>query len=183
MSLSSFLPQYPICFICLRWMVCEMGGKWPYNCCFIECCFQGLFEEARRIILRFFVCLYLQLERTWHKVNDPKVDYSGGWGRGKSGLSRDSNPAWLCWTSSPARRRSSWYWKPFGLESVLWTQHRAKTRLTVLIEFFVQTFLRSIRAIMEVPVDGGARGVMVIVVGNGHSDSSSNPGRDWLHFI
>ena len=23
---------------------------------------------------------------------------------------------------------------------------------------------------------GGARGVMVIVVGNGHSDSSSNPG-------
>ena len=29
---------------------------------------------------------------------------------------------------------------------------------------------------------GGARGVVVIVVGNGHSDTSSNPGRDWLHF-
>ena len=29
--------------------------------------------------------------------------------------------------------------------------------------------------------DGGARGVMVIVVGNGHSDTSSNPGPDWLH--
>ena len=28
----------------------------------------------------------------------------------------------------------------------------------------------------------GARGVMVIVVGNGHGDTSSNPGRDWLHF-
>ena len=27
-----------------------------------------------------------------------------------------------------------------------------------------------------------ARGVMVIVVGNGYSDMSSNPGRDWLHF-
>ena len=26
------------------------------------------------------------------------------------------------------------------------------------------------------------RGVMVIVVGNGHGDTSSNPGRDWLHF-
>ena len=26
---------------------------------------------------------------------------------------------------------------------------------------------------------GGARGVMVIVVGNGHGDMSSNPGRDW----
>ena len=29
---------------------------------------------------------------------------------------------------------------------------------------------------------GGARGVMVIVVGNGPGDTSSNPGRDWLHF-
>ena len=29
---------------------------------------------------------------------------------------------------------------------------------------------------------GGARGVMVIVAGNGHGDGSSNPGRDWLHF-
>ena len=28
----------------------------------------------------------------------------------------------------------------------------------------------------------GARGVMVIVVGNGHDNTSSNPGRDWLHF-
>ena len=27
-----------------------------------------------------------------------------------------------------------------------------------------------------------ARGVMVIVVGIGHGDTSSNPGPDWLHF-
>ena len=32
---------------------------------------------------------------------------------------------------------------------------------------------------MEVPVVyGGARGVIVIVAGIGHGDSSSNPGRD-----
>ena len=31
-------------------------------------------------------------------------------------------------------------------------------------------------------VSGGARGVVVIVVGNEHGDTSSNPGRDWLHF-
>ena len=31
-------------------------------------------------------------------------------------------------------------------------------------------------------VIGGACGVMVIVVGNGHGDSGSNPGREWLHF-
>ena len=29
---------------------------------------------------------------------------------------------------------------------------------------------------------GGARGVMVIVVGNEHGGTSSNPGWDWLHF-
>ena len=29
---------------------------------------------------------------------------------------------------------------------------------------------------------GGAHGVMVIVVGNEHGDTSSNPGQDWLHF-
>ena len=29
---------------------------------------------------------------------------------------------------------------------------------------------------------GGARSVMVIVAGNGHGDTSSNPGQDWLHF-
>ena len=28
---------------------------------------------------------------------------------------------------------------------------------------------------------GVARGVMVIVDGNGHGTVSSNPGRDWLH--
>ena len=30
--------------------------------------------------------------------------------------------------------------------------------------------------------DGDARGVMVIIAGNGHGDTSSNPRRDWLHF-
>ena len=28
----------------------------------------------------------------------------------------------------------------------------------------------------------GACGVMVIVVGIGHNNTSSNPGQDWLHF-
>ena len=28
----------------------------------------------------------------------------------------------------------------------------------------------------------GAHGVMVIIVGNGHGDTGSNSGRDWLYF-
>ena len=35
---------------------------------------------------------------------------------------------------------------------------------------------------LRISLLGGARGVMVIVAGNGHGDTSSNPGRDWLHF-
>ena len=38
------------------------------------------------------------------------------------------------------------------------------------------------RNILYKYVDWGARGVMVIVVGNGHGDTSSKPGRDRLHF-
>ena len=34
----------------------------------------------------------------------------------------------------------------------------------------------------KILVFGGARGVIVIVAGNGHGDTSSKPGRDWLHF-
>ena len=52
--------------------------------------------------------------------------------------------------------------------------------------FFLYTGARSVMVIVEVSMVkwfcGGARGVMVIVIGNGHGDTSSKPGRDWLHF-
>ena len=35
---------------------------------------------------------------------------------------------------------------------------------------------------LTLSIIGGALGVMVIVVVNGHGDTSLNPGRDWLHF-
>ena len=49
---------------------------------------------------------------------------------------------------------------------------------------YTDTFcIASLRTIDNKRVDGwGARGVMVIVVGNGHGGTSSNPGQDWLHF-
>ena len=46
------------------------------------------------------ICLCLPTERTRHKVNDTKVDYSGGLGEGRSGPSRVSNPAGVCWSSA-----------------------------------------------------------------------------------
>ena len=42
----------------------------------------------------------------------------------------------------------------------------------------VMAYKRSMVILMSKPFYGGARGVMVIVVGNGHGDTSSNPGQD-----
>ena len=48
---------------------------------------------------------------------------------------------------------------------------------------FLETFLIYTYCLLYVMFfPGGACGVMVIVVGNGHGDTSSNPGGEWLHF-
>ena len=33
------------------WMVCEMGGRWPYNCCYVGCYFQDLLKIKCRILV------------------------------------------------------------------------------------------------------------------------------------
>ena len=36
----------------LIWMVFEMGGRWPYSCCFVGCCFRSLFDIIRSILVQ-----------------------------------------------------------------------------------------------------------------------------------
>ena len=43
MSSPLFLQQYPACLVHLIWMVTEMGGKRPYICCFVGCCFRSIY--------------------------------------------------------------------------------------------------------------------------------------------
>ena len=52
MSSSLHLQQCPVCLVRLTWMVLEMGSKWPYNSCFLGCCFLDLFNIARSIPLQ-----------------------------------------------------------------------------------------------------------------------------------
>ena len=53
----------------------------------------------------------------------------------------------------------------------------------MLLSAKVSNFFKTLSiTIMLLYVIGGACGVMVIVVGNGHGNTSSNPGRDQLHF-
>ena len=54
LTTSSFLHQQcPACLACPTLMVCQMGGKWPYSCYFVGCCFVDLFKTARKIIILF----------------------------------------------------------------------------------------------------------------------------------
>ena len=41
----------PVTSSCLIWMVCNMGGKWLYSCCFVGCYFQDLFKAACSILV------------------------------------------------------------------------------------------------------------------------------------
>ena len=53
MSLSLFLQHHPTCLVWFIWMVLEIGGRWPYNCCLVGCCFQNLFSIACGILVLF----------------------------------------------------------------------------------------------------------------------------------
>ena len=68
------------------------------------------------------ICLCLPPDRTWYKVNDPKVDYSGDFGKEKSSTSRSSSPAGLCWSSAYLVQcrldEPSWTW------TQIWVQAR-----------------------------------------------------------
>ena len=50
MSSSLLLQQSPARLVRLILMVLEMGGRWPYSCCYVGCCFPDLFNIARSIL-------------------------------------------------------------------------------------------------------------------------------------
>ena len=50
-SSSLLLQQCPACLVRLILIVFVMGGRWPYNCCFVGCFLQDLFNIARSILV------------------------------------------------------------------------------------------------------------------------------------
>ena len=65
--------SYDLKFTSLFWMVCEIGCKWPYNCCFVGCCFQFVFKTVEKTVCSsnlvsldyfnrlFFFCKFLAI--------------------------------------------------------------------------------------------------------------------------
>ena len=52
MTLFLLFQQCPASLIHFIWMVLEMGGSWPYSCCFVGCFFQDLFNMTRSILVQ-----------------------------------------------------------------------------------------------------------------------------------
>ena len=51
LTMPLLLQQCNECLVRLTWIVFVMGGRWPYNCSFVECCRQDLFNIARSILV------------------------------------------------------------------------------------------------------------------------------------
>ena len=63
-------PAVSACLVHLTWIV-FMGGRWPYSCCFVECCFQDLFKQLAAFLCncRQTFSLYILLSSTWWIYN------------------------------------------------------------------------------------------------------------------
>ena len=71
---------------------------------------------------------------------------------------------------------------PFITRELLLKSLNQAKEYTNITEKEIEIILTCKKSILTDNRRGGARGVMVIVVGNRHGDMSSNPGWDWLHF-
>ena len=70
----------------VTWIVCELGGKWPYSCCFVGgCCVQNLFKIAQNNFVLFPCSFFsehfvrVQMVKTLKKKTDLKKQVINIW--------------------------------------------------------------------------------------------------------
>ena len=74
------LQQCPACIVRLTLIVLETGSKWPYNCCFVWCCFQDLFNIAHNILVHFPSSLFSIRFVSVHEVHPySSIDTAAVW--------------------------------------------------------------------------------------------------------
>ena len=80
MSSSLLLQPCLTRLVRLIWMVLEIGCRWSYSCCFVRCCFQNLFNIARRILVwssSYFFSIALVSVHVVHLYS--RIDTSTAW--------------------------------------------------------------------------------------------------------
>ena len=69
MSSSLILQQSTVCFICLIWMVCEMGERWTYSCYFVGWSIQYFYKTDIHLSLGSTYASYtnfISYLSSWH---------------------------------------------------------------------------------------------------------------------
>ena len=80
MSLSLLFQQCPTCLVHLIWMVLEMGGRWPYICCFMGCYFQDLFSIAYSVLVQLLSSFFSIRLFSVHVVHPySRIDMTIAW--------------------------------------------------------------------------------------------------------
>ena len=80
MSSSLHLHQCHVCLVRLSWMISEIGGKWPYSCCFMEYCFQDLFNIARSNLVQFLSSFFSMRLVSVHVVHPySRINITAAW--------------------------------------------------------------------------------------------------------
>ena len=69
------------CMSCSSYLnVLEMGSRWPYNSCFVACCFQDLLIIARSILAQFLSCFFSIRSVSVHAVHPySSIDTTAAW--------------------------------------------------------------------------------------------------------
>ena len=59
--------------------VCVMDGRWPYSCCFLGCCLQGLFNITRSILVYLPSSFFSVRLVSVHIVHPYSIDTTATW--------------------------------------------------------------------------------------------------------
>ena len=88
MSSSLLFQQCPAGLLHLIWMILKIGGKWPFNCCFMVCCFSDLFNIARSILVQNPSCFFSMCIVSVHVVHPyNSIDTAAAWKKSRFILS------------------------------------------------------------------------------------------------
>ena len=66
-------------FVLFGWFL-DIGDRWPYNCCFMRCCFQDLFNIAHGILVQFLSSFFSIRFVSIHVVHPySRIDTTTAW--------------------------------------------------------------------------------------------------------
>ena len=80
MSSSLLLQQCTPYLVCLIWMLFQMGGRWPYICCFVGCYFRDLLNISNCSLVQFPCSIFsIRLVSVYVVHAYSRIDTTASW--------------------------------------------------------------------------------------------------------